>query len=202
MNKKLVIISLASIIAISIGSVAVLNTNQIETKTYNPGSVPPPQPLLQILPGEPVKDLNEAKLRSGHAKITPTYLPAGYEVRKVLYIEDDRSVGMLVSKFPITDKTTDQEFTWKQGGIGIEIATLPNNFNKADQISRAISQNSKHLVMDGKDIVYHEIIEGVGADGQIAHSPAELVMFDGNTSIRISGFISSDEMIKIAQSIK
>jgi hypothetical protein len=167
------------------------------------GLVPPPEPILKTLVGEKVKDLGEAALKSGNAKITPTYLPAGYKVRVIQYVEDEKRVGMLISKYPVTEETTIQDFIWKQQGIGIDIGPVVDNFN-AEDLAANWSQRAptKHLVIDGKDIVYHEIIEGVGTDGEIAHSPAELTMIDGKTAVDISGFISGDEMIKIAQSIR
>ncbi len=203
MVRKILTISLAAIVVTTIGAVIGLNAYQEETPTYKMGLVPPPEPILKTLAGEKVKDIREAALKSGNAKITPTYLPSGYEVRVIQYVEDEKRVGMLISKYPVTEETTIQDFIWKQQGIGIDIGRVADNFNAEDLVSNWSQRApTKHLVVDGKDIIYHEIIEGVGTDGEIAHSPAELTMIDGKTAVDISGFISGDEMIKIAQSIR
>jgi hypothetical protein len=202
MVRTILTISLAVITVAIIGTVIGLNEYQ-DTPNYKPGLLPPPDPILNTFVGERVKDLTEAALKSGNVKITPTHLPTGYEVRAIQYVADEKRVGMLISKYPVTEDTTIQDFIWKQQGIGIDIAPVVKNFNAEDLVSNWSQRApTKHLVIDGKDIIYHEIIEGIGTDGEIAHSPAELTMIDGNIAVDISGFISGDEMMKIAQSIR
>lgn len=204
MRQKILITTLVAIAVISVGGFYELNLVQTQNQiqTYNPGFVPQDDPLLKTLAGEKVNDLQEAKLKSGFAKLEPTYLPPGYQIRQIQNIADDNRVGMLISKSPITDKTTIVDYTWKQGGLGLEVSKLPDNFDKSRQIKALVSEGSTYRVIDGKEFVFHDIINSVGPDGQTVSAPAELGMYDGQIVTRISGFISPDEMIKIAQSIK
>lgn len=211
MNKKTKIgisasatTAIAAVIMVAVfGINAPLQTEQQVEQKYIPGDLPPPEPILALMPGKTASNAQEATIAAKYSVKEPTYLPKGYQVRTINVDDVNGVTIMLISKRPVTDQTTDRDFTWNDGGIWLSYSPPALNFNKEKFIPAWVAEYSgTQLNINGYDVVVHDIKTGMTAEGTVAHSPAELVLIGDKTVLSISGFLPTEELIKIARSMQ
>lgn len=200
-NKTIGITALcsAAIIASAIFGISYMSAPQ--EPVYRAGLVPPADPILDVAGGKPVLGIDEAKTLVGYDVKPPTYLPKGYEVRKIAANKDVGQVTILVSKFPVTEKTTDIGFTWNDVGLWITVSKVPQNFDKANYLNTLTTEMGyKSVTINGEQGAVREIRQQE-YDGETIHSPADIVFYKGDVQLYMRGFFSAAELQQIAESM-
>jgi hypothetical protein len=191
MNNKKLIGASASTLAVLL-VVITISSNSPNIVPYQekftPGMVPPPKPLSDILEGKSVPDIQSASNAIGHPIKHPKYLPKDYDIKRIA-LNGDKMVE-LISKFPITDQTTDQQFVWEQQGITVYLSTSANTPQEIKQVLKNESDRWQPVDINGLRAAGHDIIR-VEQDGQVVSSQAELLFYNDKTRIYVTGIGST-----------
>jgi hypothetical protein len=208
MNKKIITIfsgiavfALAMIFAFGIPS----ESAQAYDSPYKMGHVPPPELILEFIAGDRVSSLEEARQLVGYDVKEPTYLPNGYTIQGISVEKNNEWVTMIASKYQVTNETTDHEFFWQQQGILIFIEPAnPNNdpqTYKEDFLETYSKNGGREYPLNDKTVLVHEIREVRDIENNLVHTPAELIMFEDKLEKKMRGFVSAEELLKIAETL-
>jgi len=165
---------------------------------YFPGR---PPPVVDTRIAKIVSGTQEAQSVVGYRVDMSHYLPPGYSIQAILVDNYTKFVKILASTFPITQNTTNVEFMDNRG-ILIYMEPLTLAFNQTNWTTLWLNQTSgsSTIKIAGYDGVINDIMKGKRFDEEW-DIPAELIIFRNDAMVEISGFVHSDELIKIAESM-
>lgn len=204
MNKKKISIISSTLVAATILVFFTLNNSAISANQSQQdyGLVPPDYPLLSAIPQTSVSDERDASEKIGYAIKFPTYLPSGYSIQLSNVDEGIRAAIILASSEPFTEKTTRDEFIYGQKGIDIYIEPLSSNFNATEWKNLWIQQNDGKMITVGKfNGVMHDTKPITRFDETFVQ-PATLILFKDDMRVVITSMLSSEQLIKVAESLQ
>lgn len=206
MNKTIFGITALGAVAIALVLVFASNNSAVDfngQKNDQLGPLlPPPTPITEIIAGKPVSNVQEAASKVGYEVKSPTYLPQGYRVQ-VTNADDKLGIAtMLASPNPVTPQTTHSEFFMEQKGVLVFMEKHEPTFDWETWMSKWAVENSAEFVsINGLKGAVHPIVVSEGFDGESIQAPAELVFIRDNVLIEVRGMLSTQEIIKIAESL-
>lgn len=162
-----------------------------------------PQPhgysIINSTQGIVVNNDAEASNLTGFSVKSPTDLPPGYKVKLIKASKEIPMVTIFVSKYPLTENTTSEDFLWNQQGILITYQqTGPHEFE--NKHFWGTSANNTITIAGAPAEVF-----GISKEYNNGYPydmwASLLVIKDNNTSVAIDGFFNSDDLIKIATSM-
>ena len=163
-----------------------------------------PQPrgysIINSTQGIIVNNDAEASNLTGFSVKSPTDLPQGYKVKLIKASKEIPMVTIFVSKYPLTNNITSEDFLWNQQGILITYDQIyPRELENFKQFFTA--STNKIVTINGTLAVISDISKQYH-NGYAYDMWGNLIAIQNNdTNIAIRGFFNSDELIKIATSM-
>lgn len=202
MNMKILGIIISGVIAIGLVLPLALDYGVADNAKYTDSLRPPDSPITKIIAGKSVTSVQEASTKAGYNVKSPQYLPTGYQVRVTNVDAELGIVTLLASPSAITPQTTDGEFFMQQKGILIFMEKNIPDFDTDTWMSNWAADHSAEVVsIDGLKGAVHPIVISKGFAGEQVEAPAELVFVRDDVLIEIRGMVSTQELIRIAQSL-
>ncbi len=163
-----------------------------------------PQPrgysIINSTQGIIVNDDAEASNLTGFSVKSPTELPQGYKVKLIKASKEIPMVTIFVSKYPLTENATSEDFLWNQQGILITYQqTSPHELEYFKQIFTG--PEDKIIRINGTLAVISDISKEYYHGYPYDMWGGLLAIQNNDTNIGIDGFFHSDELIKIATSM-
>ncbi len=161
---------------------------------------PPEYSIIDATQGIAVSNDTEASNLTGFSVKSPTDLPQGYKVKLIKASKEIPMVTIFVSKYPLTENTTSEDFLWNQQGILITYQkTGPHELENSTHFWGA--STNKTIIIDGAPAEVFDISKRYH-DGYPYDLWGSLLAIQNNdTGIGIDGFLNSDDFIKIATSM-
>lgn len=161
---------------------------------------PPGYPIINSTQGIVVNDDAEASNLTGFSVKSPTDLPQGYKVKLIKASKEIPMVTIFVSKYPLTENTTSEDFLWNQQGILITYDQIyPHELENFKQFFSASA--NKIITINGTLVVVSDISKEYHNGYPYDMWASLIAIKDNNTNIGIRGFFNSDDLIKIATSM-
>lgn len=150
--------------------------------------------------GIPVENDTMAANMVGFNAPSPTYLPLGYQIKLIKVAKDLPLVTIFASKYPLTNKTTSEEFFYNDTGILITYSTANDLQIKNFKMIWSSAPASQKMTIDGFQAIFENIRKG-DHDGYLYDQWADLALFKGNIIIGVRGFLSHSDLVKITTSM-
>jgi hypothetical protein len=153
---------------------------------------------------EPVETIEEAKTKTKINVNLPDDIPQGYEFFR--FFSDESYLGVQISPEPMTESITWSKFYLIDNGIFMIYHNNPVTIDGKTQISYwAKNNDAQNISPSGNDPIYvrdRGVTYDENLDLLFLGYPSEAQFnMDGNISVLVTGFVSQDKIISIANSI-
>lgn len=150
--------------------------------------------------GIPVENDTMASNMVGFNASSPTYLPLRYQIKLIKVAKNLPLITIFASKYPLTNKTTNEEFFYNDTGILITYSAANDLQIKNFKMIWSTAPASKKMTIDGFQAIFEDIRKG-DHDGYLYDQWADLALFKGNIIIGVRGFLSHSDLVKITASM-
>lgn len=128
----------------------------------------------------------------------PKYLPAGYDIQKIMVDSDRKHATLFISPLPVTNETNICKFAWDNEGIYLSYVSIP------DDVPRfANDPDKERITINGnRGYVEHRWVGDRFGTPIPQSSEITWHMPENNLILDMSSSLPSEELIKIAESIE
>ncbi len=159
-------------------------------------------PPSSALDQDTVVSLEEANKQTGFPLMIPSFLPDGYSVQTVILRNNDRAT-LYISPNPVSDETGVCEFIWADEGIFMSFIKHPEILNWGSSSNfNEIPPKQRFSINDNPAITQNRWVGDRFGMPIPMRSELQLSMPENDVLISMSSSLSSDELIKIAESLE